>query len=58
MTAIGLTGGIGSGKSMVAALLAIRGASVVSADRIVHDLQERGEPVFDAIVEQFGEKVL
>jgi dephospho-CoA kinase len=51
---VGLTGGIGSGKSTVSALLRDRGAVVVDADAIVHELQEPGMPVFDAMVERFG----
>jgi dephospho-CoA kinase len=51
---IGLTGGIGSGKSTVAAKLVARGAHLVDADQIVRDLQRPGEPVFDAMVERFG----
>jgi dephospho-CoA kinase len=52
--AIGLTGGIGSGKSTVSDMLDDRGAVVVDADRIVRELQQPGEAVFDAMVEEFG----
>lgn len=55
---IGLTGGIGSGKSSVSALLAARGAVVVDADAITRDLQRPGTPVFEAIVERFGHGVV
>jgi len=55
---LGLTGGIGSGKSTVSALLEERGAVVVDADRIVRELQQPGEPVFDAMVEAFGEGIV
>ncbi len=58
MVVLGLTGGIGSGKSTVAALLEARGAHVIDADRIVRELQEPGEPVFEAIVERFGPGVV
>jgi dephospho-CoA kinase len=58
MLLVGLTGGIGSGKSTVAALLAERGAVVVDADAIVRRLQQPGEPVFDAMVERFGPGIL
>jgi dephospho-CoA kinase len=51
---IGLTGGIGSGKSTVSALLAKRGAVIIDADAITRDLQQPGTPVFDAMVERFG----
>jgi dephospho-CoA kinase len=51
---IGLTGGIGSGKSTVSALLAERGAVVVDADAVVREVQQPGTPVFAAMVERFG----
>lgn len=54
MLSLGLTGGIGSGKSTVSALLEEFGASVVDADRIVRELQEPGAPVFEAMVDEFG----
>ena len=54
MLLIGLTGGIGSGKSTVSALLAARGAVVIDADAITRELQRAGQPVFDAMVERFG----
>jgi dephospho-CoA kinase len=55
---IGLTGGIGSGKSTVSAALAARGAVVVDADAITRALQEPGGAVLAAMVERFGEKIL
>jgi dephospho-CoA kinase len=55
---VGLTGGIGSGKSTVSALLAERGAVVIDADAITRQLQRPGTPVFDAIVERFGPGVV
>jgi dephospho-CoA kinase len=55
---IGLTGGIGSGKSTVAALLAERGALVVDADRIARQVVEPGTPGLAAVVAEFGEEVL
>jgi dephospho-CoA kinase len=55
---VGLTGGIGSGKSTVLALLEQRGAIVIDADAIVHALQRAGEPVFDAMVEAFGSDIV
>lgn len=51
---VGLTGGIGSGKSTVSAMLAARGAVVVDADAITRRLQQPGQPVFEAMVERFG----
>lgn len=55
---VGLTGGIGSGKSTVSSLLAARGALVIDADAIVHELQRAGTPVFDEIVETFGPEIV
>jgi dephospho-CoA kinase len=55
---IGLTGGIGSGKSTVAALLAELGAVVIDADAIVHELQAPGSPMLRAIAEAFGSEVI
>jgi dephospho-CoA kinase len=55
---IGLTGGIGSGKSTVAGLLAARGARVVDADRIAREVVEPGTPGLDAVVAAFGRDVL
>lgn len=58
MLLVGLTGGIGSGKTTVSGALARRGAVVVDADAIVHDLQRPGEPVLAAMVDRFGEGIL
>ena len=58
MFVIGLTGGIGSGKSAVSARLAARGAVVVDADAITRELQEPGQPVLAAMVERFGPEIL
>lgn len=58
MKEFGLTGGIGSGKSTVAAMLADRGAEVIDADEIVRHLQRSGELVFDAMVERWGSTIL
>jgi dephospho-CoA kinase len=51
---IGLTGGIGSGKSSVSALLAAHGAVIIDADAITREVQQPGTPVFEAMVERFG----
>ncbi|MGH8987430.1 MAG: dephospho-CoA kinase [Acidimicrobiales bacterium] len=53
-TRIGLTGGIGTGKSAVAALLAERGAEVVDADQIARDVVAPGGPAYDAVAARFG----
>ena len=55
---IGLTGGIGSGKSTVSALLAARGAVIVDADRIAREVVEPGTPGLAAVVDAFGPGVL
>jgi dephospho-CoA kinase len=55
---VGLTGGIGSGKSTVSALLAAKGAVVVDADAVVHDLQRPGTAVFEAMVDRFGNGIV
>jgi dephospho-CoA kinase len=55
---IGLTGGIGSGKSTVATLLAARGARLVDADRIAREVVGPGTPGLAAVVEAFGDGVL
>ena len=54
MILVGLTGGIGSGKSTVSALLALKGAVIVDADAIIRELQQPGQPVLAAIADRFG----
>ncbi len=58
MLAIGLTGGIGSGKSTVSALLAERGAVIIDADRIARQVVEPGGPAYGPLVERFGAGIL
>jgi dephospho-CoA kinase len=55
---VGLTGGIGSGKSAVARLLADRGAVVIDADRLAREAVEPGTPGLAEVVEEFGPEVL
>ncbi len=55
---LGLSGGIGSGKSTVARMLAARGATVIDADAIVHELQAPGEPLVDELARAFGPEIL
>jgi dephospho-coA kinase len=55
---VGLTGGIGSGKSTVARLLAARGASIVDADAIAREVVEPGTPGLSEVVEAFGPTIL
>ncbi len=58
MLRAGLTGGLGSGKSTVAALLRSSGACIIEADALGRALMEPGQKVFDRIVERFGPQVL
>ena len=58
MLLVGLTGGIGAGKSTVSALLAERGAVVVDADQIARDLQLPGSPVVRAMADRFGDHIV
>jgi dephospho-CoA kinase len=55
---VGLTGGLGSGKSTVAAMLRELGAQVIEADALGRTLMEPGQPVFSSIVEHFGKDVV
>src|SRR4051812_45451439 len=55
---VGLTGGIGSGKSTVAKMLVDRGAVVVDADAIARQVVEPGQPALAALVEKFGAEIL
>jgi dephospho-CoA kinase len=58
MLRVGLTGGIGSGKSSVVAMLREMGVPVVEADDLAHELSRAGEPVYDEIVKAFGREIL
>ena len=58
MILVGLTGGIGSGKSVVSSQLAAHGAVIIDADLIVRELQLPGQPVFADIVARFGNSVV
>ncbi|MDX1511226.1 MAG: dephospho-CoA kinase [Nitriliruptorales bacterium] len=58
MRLVGLTGGIGSGKSTVGQLLAARGAVVIDADLVAREVVQPGEPALDEIVTRFGRDVL
>jgi dephospho-CoA kinase len=58
MLRVGLTGELGSGKSTVAAMLAARGAVILSSDDIARELMQPGQPVFAAVLEHFGSTVL
>jgi len=58
MIRVGLTGGIGSGKSTVARLLAEHGALVIDADQIAREVVEPGQPALTEIAERFGPDVI
>ncbi len=58
MLLVGLTGGIGSGKSSVSQRLVSKGAALIDADALVRELQEPGQPVLLAMVEHFGPQIL
>lgn len=58
MLLVGLTGGIGAGKSTFAAFLAERGALVIDADKLGHEALMPGQPGWQKVVDQFGNGVL
>ena len=58
MLRVGLTGGLGSGKTTVAGMFEELGAAVVSADQLGRQLMQPGEPVYAAIVQTFGPAVV
>jgi dephospho-CoA kinase len=58
MILVGLTGGIGSGKSTVSAKLSARGAAIIDADVITREVQQPGSPVVEAIASRFGKQVV
>lgn len=58
MLLVGLTGGIGAGKSTVAGLLAERGAVILDADQVARDVVEPDQPAFTALVEEFGPEIV
>jgi dephospho-CoA kinase len=58
MYTIGLTGGIGTGKSVVAQVLAEQGAVILDADRVGHEVYLPGRPAYDDIIAEFGAEVV
>jgi dephospho-CoA kinase len=58
MLRVGLTGGLGSGKSTVAGIFQELGAAVISADQLGRQLMQPGEPVYASIVQTFGQAVV
>jgi dephospho-CoA kinase len=55
---VGLTGGIGAGKSTVAELLSARGAVIIDADQAARAVVQPGQPALTKVVERFGERIL
>jgi dephospho-CoA kinase len=55
---VGLTGGVACGKTTVAEMMAQRGAHVVVADEVAHQLMRPGEPVYDEVVRHFGSDIV
>lgn len=55
---IGITGGIASGKSTVSAFLREKGYVVIDADEVVRSLQQKGRPLYQALVAAFGQEIL
>jgi dephospho-CoA kinase len=58
MLAVGLTGGIGAGKSTVAELLVARGAKLVDADLIARDVVAPGGPAYQPMIDRFGPQIV
>lgn len=58
MAVIGLTGGIGAGKSQAGEYFASLGATVIDADQLARDAIERGREGFDRVVNEFGDQIL
>ncbi len=58
MKVIGLTGGTGSGKSIVSAFLEQNGAYIIDADEIAHGIIERGKPAYEELTNYFGGAIL
>jgi len=55
---MGLTGGIGSGKSTVTRILAELGATTIDADAIVHEMQAPGQPMLKTLAAEFGDAII
>lgn len=58
MRRIGLTGGIACGKTTVCDFFAARGAAIISADQVAHDIVQPGEEAYDKVVSTFGSAIL
>ncbi|MCI0356119.1 MAG: dephospho-CoA kinase, partial [Acidobacteria bacterium] len=55
---VGLTGGLCSGKSVVADMFARRGVHVLQADKLAHELMQPGQPVYHEVVNHFGRGIV
>jgi len=58
MITIGLTGGIGAGKTLVSEMLAAKGAALVNADLVGHRSYRQGTPVYERLIAEFGREIL
>lgn len=58
MLRVGLTGGIATGKSTAGAMFVELGCHPIDSDRITHELLEAGQPVYNAVVHEFGNRIL
>jgi dephospho-CoA kinase len=58
MLRVGLTGGIGTGKTTVGMMFLELGCHLIDADRITHQLFQPREPVYEAVIQAFGERIL
>lgn len=58
MLVIGLTGGIGSGKTTVANLFAEKGVTIIDTDQLARDVIEPGKPALEKIIQKFGQTIL
>jgi dephospho-CoA kinase len=58
MLRVGLTGGIGTGKTTVGMMFVELGCHLIDADRVTHQLFRPGEPVYSAVAQAFGERIL
>ena len=58
MDIIGITGGIGTGKSLVSRIAAENGIRIIDADKIAHDITEKGSPVLEKLADAFGSDII
>ena len=55
---VGLTGGLASGKTAVAQMFASRGAYLMHADKVAHELMQPGQPIYEEVVRHFGDSIV